>query len=201
MKRISVILIVLLCFPLAGFRTSDFKPAGKILTDGFIDITVESNINRVFFSYPLSRISLQETGDPGKADSDTVNITVPVRDFKCANENAFHDFLTLLKADQYPDLSISIPWKNLKQYPHKDYITIHNLLINIAGVKRKYDITCHAENPDSEDSFLLGTLKIRLTDLDIEPPVKYFGLVKIKDEVIVKFGFSFKYYHLAINEN
>jgi hypothetical protein len=47
----------------------------------------------------------------------------------------------------------------------------------------------------------MGTLKVRLTDLEIEPQVKYFGLVKIRDEVIVKFGFSYKDYHLATNKN
>jgi hypothetical protein len=201
MKRTSLILLILVCFPLSGFRFSDGKHDGEVLTDGFIDITVESNINRVFFSYPLNGLSLNDSGYTGNTDSEAVNITVPVRDFRCANTTAYHDFVSLLKADQYPDLSISIPHDDLLQYPRTGYVRIHNLVINIAGVTRTYDILCRTENFDSDDSFLVGTLKVRLTDLDIEPPVKYFGLVKIKDEVIVKFGFSYKDYRLATNKN
>jgi hypothetical protein len=197
MKRTLLILIILSCFPLAGFRFDDGKHGGEVLTDGFIDITVESNINRMFFSYPLTGLSLHDAGDTGNINAEAVNITVPVKDFRCENATAYHDFVSLLKADQYPDLSITIPHDELIQYPRKEYVTIHNLVINIAGVSKKYDIICRAENLNSEDSFLMGTLKVRLTDLEIEPPVKYFGLVKIKDEVIVKFGFSYKDYHLA----
>jgi hypothetical protein len=200
MKRASLILICLVCLPLTGFKYGDGKPDGAVLTEGFIDITVESNINRLFFSYPLAGINLHDTGNPGAEGLETININVPVKGFRCANETAFHDFLALLKADQYPNLSISIPQKDLTQNPQKEYFTIQSLVINIAGVSREYSITCQVENLNSGRSFLAGTLKIRLSDLDIEPPVKYFGLVKIKDEVIVKFGFSFNDYRLATNK-
>lgn len=201
MKKKFSILIILLSFSLASFRTDDMSPSGKILTDGFIDITVESNISRVFFSCSLAGISIHVTEDPGNEPIESLNITVPVNDFRSTSEAASHDFLTLLKADQYPTLSIKIPQQNLAKYAKEEYITIYNLVLNIAGVTKKYDIRCRAEKLDSGNSFLVGTLKVRLTDLNIKPPVKYFGLVKIKDEVIVKFGFSYEDYNLTISNN
>ncbi|MFH0843617.1 MAG: hypothetical protein V1903_13505 [Bacteroidota bacterium] len=195
MRRKSLILFILAFYTLSGFKSDDGSPDRGVFTGGFIDITVESNINRVFFSYSLTGIGLYNDSDP-----ETVNITVPVKDFRCVNETAFQDFLILLKADKYPYLSISIPQKSLTQNPQKEYFTIQSMVISIAGVSREYSINCRIENIDSGKSFLAGTLNIRLTDLGIEPPVKYFGLVKIENEVIVKFGFSINDYRLVTNK-
>jgi hypothetical protein len=200
-KKNLLILSVLLYFPLAGFIFNYDEPEGKAPVNGFIDITVESNVNRLFFSYPLERTGMYDVGKSVNTTGETVNIIVPVRDFRCSNATAFRDFLTLLKADQYPELSITVPRDYLIQYPQNGQLTIHDVIINIAGVSKKYDIACRVEARNSKDIILIGTVKIRLTDLEIDPPVKYFGLVKIKDEVIVKFGFSFKDHSLAINNN
>src|SRR4030042_370936 len=197
MKINLLLLSVFLYFPLAGFIIDNDEPVGKAPANGFIDITVESNVNRLFFSYPLSRTSIYDAGESGNEESEAVNIIVPVRDFRCSNETAFRDFLTLLKADQYPELSITVPQDYLLQNTQNEQVTIHDVIINIAGVSKKYDIACRVENRNSQDYILVGTVKIRLTDLKIEPPVKYFGLVKIKDEVIVKFGFSLEDFNLA----
>jgi len=201
MKKNLLILSLLLCFPLAGFIIDNNEPGGKAPANGFIDITVESNVNRLFFSYPLSRTSIYDAGESGNEESEAVNIIVPVRDFRCSNETAFRDFLTLLKADQYPELSITVPQDYLLQNPQNEQVTIHDVIINIAGVSKKYDIACRVENRNSQDYILVGIVKIRFTDLKIEPPVKYFGLVKIKDEVIVKFGFSLEDFNLATYKN
>ena len=201
MKRTLLKLIILLYFPLAGFIIDNDDPGGKAPTNGFIDITVESNVNRLFFSYTLSNTGMYDAGESGSKDNETVNINVPVRDFRCSNETAFRDFLTLLKADQYPELSIIVPRGFLLQYPQNEQVTIHDVIISIAGVSKKYNVTCRVESLNSKGYNLIGLVKIRLTDLDIEPPVKYFGLVKIKDEVIVKFGFSSQDYNLATNKD
>jgi len=201
MKRTLLKLIILLYFPLAGFIIDNDDPGGKAPTNGFIDITVESNVNRLFFSYSLNSMSLFNASESSNQNNETVNINVPVRDFRCSNETAFRDFLTLLKADQYPELSIIVPRGFLLQYPQNEQVTIHDVIISIAGVSKKYNVTCRVESLNSKDYNLIGMVKIRLTDLDIEPPVKYFGLVKIKDEVIVKFGFSSGDHNLAIHKN
>jgi hypothetical protein len=203
MRRILLILSAILFCPLTGFTDDDGETGRDVPVTGFIDIIVESNVNSLFFSYSLSDRSLYENDSsiPGKEDTDIVNIIVPVRDFRCTNKIAFKDFLTLLKADQYPNLAIAIPQNVLMQFRNEDSLTLHNITISIAGISRKYDINCIVENPDSEDNILVGTIKVQLNDLKIKPPVKYFGLVKIKEEVIVKFGFSIKDYSLAINKN
>jgi hypothetical protein len=202
--KILLPILILLYTLMVGFRNEDSEPLGKEPATGFIDITVESNVNHLLFTYALTEMCLSETGAnlPGSnIDISTARIIVPVKDFKCSNQLVYKDFLTLLKASQYPYITIAIPQKVLLQYRTGNSVTLNNVLINIAGVTKRYDITCVIENRDKTDSILIGSIKIRLTDLKIEPPVKYLGLVKVKDEVIVKFGFCLKDSGLALNKN
>jgi len=189
-KKLVLIFLAVLYIILPGFRPS---PPESPVT-GFLDITVESNVNKVLFSYPISERNI--TSGTGKR---LTNIVLPVRDFECNNKLAFKDFLTLLKAEQYPDIIISIPWNALQQPEHEDSVTLKNIKITIAGVSRKYDIYCTAEDSGNGDKILVGTIKIDLNDLNIIPPSKYFGMVKIKDEVFVKFGLGLKDQNYARN--
>jgi hypothetical protein len=188
MKKNLLILFYLLIFPLAGYT----RPAGGIdlPVTGFIDITVESNINKVDFTYPISSSNVGNREEKSIAD-----ITVPVKDFRCKNKIAFRDFLTLLKANEYPDIKITIPGNIIEQLQGKESVTLHNVLINIAGVTKKYDIVCTSSH--NKDNILTGTIVVRLNDLNIDPPEKYLGMVKIKDQVIVKFGLGIQDYSFA----
>jgi hypothetical protein len=201
--RIFLPILIFMYTLVVGFRTDEGEPEGKRPASGFIDIAVESNVSIVNFTYALNDKVLSKGNETSPVDSnlEMARIIVPVKEFRCNNEVAFQDFLTLLKADDFPNLTITIPKSVLMQVHYGEPIIIHNVLINIAGVSKKYDIGCIVENNYSKDYVLIGSIKIKLTALNIEPPVKLFGLVKIKDEVIVKFGFSLNDNSLALNKN
>lgn len=191
MKSFIPILIILYTL-VVGFTIDDGGTEGMEPTTGYIDITVESNVNRLFFKYAMDEVCLSLTGSTLQninGDSAPAMITVPVREFKCTNKMAYNDFLTLLKEGQYPEMTITIPQKVIPRIYSTDSVVLNDVLISIAGVSKKYDIECKIENLNTDDQFLIGTAKIRLSDLEIEPPVKSFGLVKVRDEIIVKFGF------------
>lgn len=195
MKR--YILIITAIFFLKGFA-----PATPSST-GFINIIVESNVNKVLFTYPLNVVDLEDQSIIFR-DSDNeenATIVVPVKEFKCSNKMAFNDFLELLRAKQYPEITISIPEKFLKNLDRDDTSVLKNVIITIAGVSRKYNIECRTEDDGTDGLKLIGSVKIDLKDLQIEPPVKYFGMVKIKDEVIVNFGIGIRDQSLAFNKN
>ena len=197
MKRIPIIVLLLVCFTLTSFRDG---PEDRLTKRGFIDISVVSNVNRILFSYPFNEIDIDYRKVPGEKELDIASIIVPVRDFRCTNKTALNDFLVLLKADRYPYLSITIPDDlNIPDDKTKPVI-FKNVIITIAGISKKYDITGQVENEDGDNNqVLVGTLKIRLTSLGLEPPEKFFGLIKVKDEVIVKFGISLEEYRLTAN--
>jgi hypothetical protein len=187
--------ILMLLYSLVGFRVVGGEPEVTKPTTGYIDITVESNVNKIFFTYSLKEGSLSISGHslPGSTNEASPSlITVPVKDFKCINRYIYNDFLTLLKESQYPNLTITLPQKYTLEYQAGDSVLLTGVMINIAGVSRRYDIPCSIQYLNQNDIVLVGTTKIRLTDLEIKPPVKSLGLIKIKDEIIVKFGFRLK---------
>lgn len=189
MKNIIIILISILFFPLTGMKNESGIDSAPVT--GYLNITVESNVNKVLFSYPISEKNLT----PGNGKM--TNIVLPVKGFECDNKIAYKDFLTLLKADVYPDLTIELPEKVIRQLRNRNDVVLRNVTINIAGISKEYDIVCTAENSTSGDKVLTGAIIVELSELDIKPPVKYFGMVKIKDEVMVKFGLGIKDQSLA----
>jgi hypothetical protein len=186
--------ILILLFPLlVGFNSDkDLKSSKTNLTNGFIDIVVESNINRLLFTYDIYErcFPFSDKHNSGNNyDTSDSRIIVPVKDVKYPNRYAYKDFLNLLKADQYPFLEIVIPNDNFYTSFTKDTLILKGVYINVAGVTKEYNINCNVEKNKLGNQTLNGTIRLKLTDLNIVPPVKSFGLVKVKDEFIINFGF------------
>lgn len=161
-------------------------------TAGFIDITVETNINKLFFKYDIKDWCLSVTGSLVKGTDNDISVSrivVPVKDFKCTNNFVYKDFLTLIKAEQYPYLEIAIPQHPELIYSSDSFVLLKDVSITVAGVSRKYDIPCYVDKQADGNRILYGKALLNLTDLKIDPPVKFAGLVKVRDEIIVKFGF------------
>ena len=59
--------------------------------------------------------------------------------------------------------------------------------ITIAGITRTYKIDCSLMNC-SENTLLIGSQKIMLSDFKLKPPEKLYGLVKVDDEITVNFS-------------
>jgi hypothetical protein len=198
MKKVFLILILL--FPVfVSFSDDDSLKSERTNynTSGFINITVETNLNRLFFRYDLKEWCLSALGTTESEyshDTSLSRITIPVKDFKCANQFVYRDFLTLLKVDQFPDLEIAMP-----QYPDivsykENSVTLNDVSLTVAGMTKKYNIDCEIKSTDDENQILSGLIRVKLTDHEIDPPVKWIGLVKVKNEIIVKFGFCIKQY-------
>lgn len=191
-KRISLFLIVLLPHILNLRADAEIGNKGPIYSSGFINITVESNINRLFFNYSIKGNCLSDPGSSSLFPDDSLSLTrivVPVKEFKCLNQHAYKDFLSLLKADKFPNLEIDFPVNTDIVHNSDDSILLRGVIISVAGIYKNYDINCKIDSKIKNSRVLLGTIRINLTDLDIEPPVKSFGLIKVRNEIIINFGF------------
>jgi hypothetical protein len=193
----KLLLILALCSPvLPGFSLDDgLKSVSINNSSGFIYITVLSNINKESFQYNLKQQCLsyraqQETGYV--QDTSVSRIIVPVKEFKCTDRYVYKDFLTLLKVEQYPNLEIDMPHNSNIEYYTDNSVILKGVSITVAGVSRQYDINCKINNVDNDNQILNGTALIKLTDLEIIPPVKMFGLVKVKNEITINFEFCLK---------
>jgi hypothetical protein len=195
MRKIFLILILCL-LELAGFSLNDGLKSGKTnSSSGFIDITVLSNIDKQFFQYDLNQQYFLISKEPGigfMTGASTSRIKIPVDEFKCTNKFVYRDFLTLLKAEKYPYLEIEIPASPGIKYITNDCLILKGVTITVAGVSNQYDINCKIVKVDNENQILDGSTGIKLTDLDIVPPVRLFGLVKVKNEITINFEFCLK---------
>lgn len=192
--QVLLILILLFSVCTAGYDSVSKPPDGKMPSaSGFINIIVESNVNKLLFTCEIDEMNtpfrevIYESGNSGSAI-----INIPLKDFNCVNKAALNDFLSLLKADRHPDFLIIIPDLNIINCYNKDSVIIRDVSANVAGVTKKYDVSFRIENTNTGFCLYTGTLRILLSDLNIKPPVKYFGLVRVKNEVLVKFGLYLK---------
>jgi hypothetical protein len=192
----QLFLIAALCFPVfSGSGIDKGLKTNSSGGSGYLDIVVSSNVDMQLFKYRMNQQCLQinpGSGIDNASDTSGMQVTVPVRDFKCINRIAYNDFLALLKADQFPYLKISIPHTSILKDDSGNSVILRDVLISVAGASGKYDITCKTDKDNNDNQFLKGTAGIKLTDLKIAPPVKFFGLIKVKNEIRINFEFCLK---------
>lgn len=173
---------------LAGFSS------GKCLS--FIVIAGETNINNFEFTMDFGDRGLvinsenKKFGSSGK-ERDYYEISVPVKNFESNNKLIYKDFLELLKADEYPFVVIGIPYNQLNRILSGETNEIPEIKITIAGVTNYYKVPGLTDVCTPESRYINGEKTIRLTDFNLNPPEKFQGLIKVKDNVIINFGFVF----------
>jgi hypothetical protein len=160
--------------------------------EGYIIIKGKTNIN----SFQLSQKSevivpylLTSLNEVGSYSNRPPSILIPARRFKADNPLIYKDFLNLIKASEYPNIEVNIPHPG-ELSTDKDNRKI-DISISIAGITKFYNTTCQLTACDEGATFLYGTQILHLTDFNIDPPEKTFGLIKVNDEVIINFGFMF----------
>jgi hypothetical protein len=108
-----------------------------------------------------------------------------VRNFKCPNPKMTDDFHDLLEYEDYPFIIFQ-----LKKITNKN--TAH-IMIEMAGEKQNY--TVKVEN-SLQNTQLICSAKMQLciTDFGLEPPEKFFGMVRVNENIEVEFKIDLKIY-------
>jgi hypothetical protein len=193
MYKLATILLILLSFLadiIAQPKDGSEYPANSCIN--YIYINGETNVN----SFKLT------TDFPGNEEFsvtkyETLNkkrdhlIHIPVKEFKTKNHMMYNDFLELLKEDEHPEIIINISNKELSEMTSADKVLVTEINITLAGESNTYKIPCVVEYCMYDSYFLSGRQRIRLSDFNIKAPVKSLGLIKVKNEVIINFGFAF----------
>ena len=183
----ACILAVGIYLPVSVFSQQNESVASGMETcNSYILISGESNINQFNFTYDLQRHGLVKASDKSK-DSEQFELVLPIKDFKTSNPLMYDDFLLLMKESQYPRIIIGIPKDQLISLEQQLNTICPNMSITIAGITRTYTIDCTLINC-SENTLLVGSQKIMLSDFKLKPPEKLYGLVKVNDEITVNFS-------------
>ncbi len=152
-----------------GKLSSDSSERSKC--NSFVEISGSTNINQFEFTLEYAANQAFVINEP----IDTINIndyykiSIPVRSLETKNKLIYNDFLKLLKADQYPDITIEIPYVHLNRIFSGIACTDHEIKINIAGFVNSYVIPSTSSHCKDGKIYISGTEKIRLSDFHLTP--------------------------------
>ena len=154
-------------------------------------ITVDGKTNINSFSCVVSSYgkidTLQCDTEKNSYDHYRINSTleVPVVNFDCHHKIMTKDLQKTLKAKEFPMLLIDIRY--LSKLPRQTVgsISTGDVMITIAGVNRRYNITFSGKNHQNQIE-LVGNKTILFSDFGLKPPSKLGGAIKVKNELDVE---------------
>jgi len=190
--KINLIFLLLFCSHISAQDWVILPAADKDPME-YISIVGETNINcfecvytknsddqdifKFAFNAPQSRERIFE-------------VYIPVQEFVCSNYLMYNDFQSLLQANEHPYIKIGIDPSQIQNISYKPVIDL-NISITIADVTNVQSISCSVDDFNDSEISIYGKTTIHLADYRIKPPVKFMGLVKVKDEVTISFSFNF----------
>ncbi len=189
-------LILILFVPVTGAsQVWKVNAASNVTPVNYVYISGETNVNCFECRYIENQDdnlyhSFQLIYD--KISGQSVKADIPVSEFECSNEIMYDDFMELLKAGDYPYIRIEIDPSQVKNIlPGKSSQADLNVSLTIASIKKVQPVSCWITNPGNNSMSLSGTTTINIIDFQLEPPVKFLGLVRVKNEVKINFSFNF----------
>lgn len=109
----------------------------------------------------------------------TFDTAIKMTNFDCGNRIMTKDLQGTVKVQKFPNSTVCIT--DIKQNG-KNYKCNLNFFITNKILKYK-DFTLYAT-----DDKIQGTLNLKFSDLELEPPVKMSGLIKVKDDIVINFS-------------
>jgi hypothetical protein len=159
-----------------------------------LSVNGSTNINK--FSCEILAYDKTDTLTISKSDNKIVlsgNVGLSIKSFDCHNSIMTHDLRKTLKEEQYPMLHIS--FLSLNKLP--DLSTRPELItgmvdIEIAGVRKRFEVNYQITRDDRKAIHLLGSRDINFSDFNLKPPRKLGGMIKTNDKLSVDFHLNMK---------
>lgn len=168
-------------------------PVGIKYPSEYISIIGETNINCFECMYtknPDDQNIYKFASNTSPSREKLLEVYIPVREFICNNYMMYDDFQSLLKANEYPYIRIGIDPSQVQNISYKPEIDL-NISITITDITNIQSISCVVDEFNNSEVSIYGRTIIHLADYGIKPPVKFMGLVRVKDEVTISFSFNF----------
>lgn len=163
-------------------RNSKIQIDGATNVSGFSCGLVEA--------YPTDTFSVVSQWSHLSISFQRMNLTFQVRSFDCGLDLMTADFRSILKEPQYPQLTLQIKRINVSERSEgfDELMVDSEILVTIAGVMRSYWLQdAQVINRTDSDLTLKGRKTLKMTDFGIVPPSKFFGTVRVQDELTVSF--------------
>ena len=173
-----------------------FVEGSRVTTRGATNIRPFDCICLYDEIFPGLRADLITNDDHSLAYFKNATLKIDVKALDCGNYGITSDLCHILKADKYPYISIKIrdaaslsnrpidlsAWTDLKV----------DAAISIAGETRQATIMMRAKQIGDKLFDFTGKHILYMTDFDIKPPTALFGMIKVKNTVVIQFDLKVK---------
>lgn len=151
-------------------------------------ITGATNVNQFHLSYRENTYT-RFNGSHNFKDNG-LQICIPVRNIEAESQLMLDDFLDMINADKHPEIRILMNPQPTDRLQNGSFVK-HRICLTMNGKTNVYNCSSDVLLCEPDKLCLKGKLDVLLTDFGIEPPRKFFGLVKVKNEVFVSFKVLF----------
>jgi hypothetical protein len=171
-------------------RSSESK---KWLVNQNSSLTVNgtTNINKFSCEIPSSDKIDTLIITTGKNSKDVVlsgDVELSIKSFDCHNSPMTHELRKTLKESEFPTLHISfLSLNRLPVLSSRPELITGMVDINIAGVRKRFEINYQITEDTQKIVQLMGSRDINFSDFNLVPPRKLGGMIQTKDKLSVEF--------------
>lgn len=181
----------ILCFSLITLAQGDFEKSSiLILPNSELTITGDTNINtfKCDFNPDLlpRETKIKHNSEGSEIGFKNAVLRLNNKGFDCGNKGINKDFHSLLRSEEYPEIELELKKVSLINANS----AVADVRIFIAGISNDYRVP--VKITETGDQYLMGNLKLNITDFELAPPKKLFGLIKLKDDIEINFNLSVK---------
>lgn len=112
---------------------------------------------------------------------------IPVDDITASNRFMVSDFKELVHARENPYIHIEVDQRQINPIFDGDVVSEINLKVTLAGISKWYTIPLFSGMVPGGNRYIMGRTIMNLSDFQLEPKSKIFGLIKIGNEVMINF--------------
>jgi hypothetical protein len=197
-KRALLIFLLLLMIQ-AGWgqmKTTDHVTKWIVLESSNLQVNGSTNVNQFSCAIPASdqidTINLCRS-KTNKVIALSGCIDLDIKSFDCHNKMMTKDLRKTLKEKQFPKLFIKfISLNDLPNLSTKPIPITGQIEIEIAGVRKRFEISYQISGNDKKVVELLGARSINFSDFNLIPPKRLGGIVRAKDKLAVIFRLNMK---------
>jgi hypothetical protein len=117
------------------------------------------------------------------------SLQVPVRTFDCGKRVMTNDLHETLQAKKHPMIRYQL--QDAEIVRTDSTTTGHRIrargTLTIAGTERAIELVARGRRIGPNQYRLCGSRTLKMSDFGIEPPTKFFGLIRVKDSIEVNF--------------
>jgi hypothetical protein len=158
-----------------------------------LSVNGSTNINKFTCDIPNCDQDTLTVWKSDKGIKISGSINPAVLSFDCHKAMMTRDLRKTLKAKKYPKLHIHfLSLNELPQLSGKSMSINGQVEIEIAGIKKLYEIDYSISVDTDKMIHLLGSKDLNFSDFKLIPPRKLGGIIKTKDQLTVVFNLNMK---------